>query len=227
MDPFIYGLYSLFYLFLFLWGLKLSINNRQFSLINVLLLVTFGLLYDNCVLAFGSLIGEGNLLKGLNLTRYWIHAIITPTIILFSWSAVRNAGVDWLDSRAGFITSALLTAALIVWELVSNTVGIVVEPTRKYGVLSYEPVQTQGPSVMVIGVSVILLLAGMILWKKLKWKWMAIGVIIMSIGSLVSFPVNSEAIVNGFELILIFSLLATKAFLERRRISKADSINDQ
>ena len=217
MDPYIYGLYSLFYLFLFLWGLKLSINNRIFSLQNVLLLVTFGLLYDNTALAFGSLIGEGNLLKGFNLLRYWIHALITPMLILFSWSAVRKVGVDWLDTKAAFITSALLTASLIVWELIDNTIGIVLEPSRKYGVVSYEPALTQGPPVMVIGVSVILLLAGAILWKKAKWKWMAIGVIIMGIGSVVSFPVKSEAIVNGFELILMASLWATKSFLDRYR----------
>lgn len=217
MDPYIYGLYSLFYLFLFLWGLKLSINNRLFSLQNVLLLVTLGLFYDNSVLAIGSLIGEGNLLQGFNLLRYWIHAIITPTLILFSWSAARNVGVDWLDTKAAFVTSALLTASLIAWELANNTIGIVIEPTRKYGVVSYEPAQTPGPPVMVIGVSVILLLAGLILWKKVKWKWMAIGVITMSIGSAVSFPVNSEAIVNGFELMLMFSLWATKAFLDKTR----------
>ncbi|MBS8262845.1 hypothetical protein DYI25_00175 [Mesobacillus boroniphilus] len=60
MDQYIYALYSLTYLFLFLWGLKLSIKNGFFSLMNILLLVTFGLVYDNLVLSMGSIIGKGS-----------------------------------------------------------------------------------------------------------------------------------------------------------------------
>jgi hypothetical protein len=77
MDPYIYALYSLIYLILFLWGLKASIKLGILRWMDVLLLVTFGLVYDNLILAFGSLIGEGSFLKTMNLLRFWFHALFT------------------------------------------------------------------------------------------------------------------------------------------------------
>jgi hypothetical protein len=216
MDPYIYGLYSLAYLFLFLWGLKLSIKNGFFSWLNALLLVTFGLIYDNLVLAMGSLIGEGPFLEGLNGMRYWFHAFFTPLLILFSWTAIRMTGIHWLKERTGFILAGVLTVAMIIAELVQNTLGLKLESARNYGVLSYEAAGSHGPPIMIIGVTIVLLIAGIILWKKLKWKWMAAGVILMGIGSAVPIPIESDAATNGFELILLISLWATKAFLEKK-----------
>jgi hypothetical protein len=215
MDPYIYGLYSLIYLFLFLWGLKLSIKHGFFSWLNVLLLVTFGLVYDNLILAMGSVIGKGSFLEALNEMRYWLHAVFTPLLILFSWAAIRKTRVRWPKARAGFVLAGVFTLAMIIAELIQNTIGLKLEPAQKYGVLSYESAGSHGPPIMIIGVTVALLLAGIILWKKLKWKWMAIGVILMGIGSAVPIPLESDAATNGFELILLISLWATKAFLDK------------
>ncbi|MCM3573466.1 hypothetical protein M3172_09670 [Mesobacillus subterraneus] len=215
MDPYIYGLYSLVYLFLFLLGLKLSIKHGFFSWLNVLLLVTFGLVYDNLVLAMGSIIGKGSFLEGLNVMRYWFHAFFTPLLILFSWEAIRETGIHWLKGRTGLIVAGVFTLAMMIAELVQNTIGLKLEPSESYGVLSYESSGSHGPPIMIIGVTLALLLAGIILWKKLKWKWMAVGVILMGIGSAVKIPIESDAATNGFELILLISLWATKAFLEK------------
>lgn len=216
MDPFIHALYSLSYLFLFLWGIKLAVRYGFFSLKNVLLLVTFGLIYDNSVLAYGDSIGKGPFLKDLNRMRYWFHALFTPVLILFSWAAAKEAKIRLLNGQAAFFITALLTAVLMIIELSQNTIGLVMEPVRKYGVLSYHSTASQ-PPIMIIGVTIVLLLAGIILWKSLKWKWMAIGVIIMGIGSAVPIPIESDAATNGFELILLISLWFTKEFLDKRQ----------
>ena len=216
MDPYIYGLYSLAYLFLFLWGLNLSIKYGFLTWLNVLLLVTFGLIYDNLVLAMGSIIGEGPFLKGLNVMRYWFHAFFTPLLILFSWGSIRRTRIHWLKERTGLIVAAVFTVAMIIAELIQNTIGLKLEPAMNYGVLSYESTGSHGPPIMIIGVTLALLLAALILWKKLQWKWMAVGVILMGIGSAVPIPLESDAATNGFELILLISLWATKAFLEKK-----------
>jgi hypothetical protein len=216
MDAYIHGLYSLAYLFLFLLGMRISIQNGFFSLSNVLLLVTLGLLYDNTVLALGHLIGKGDFLKGLNMARYWLHAFLTPLLVLFAWASARAADFTWLRGKAAFLTASLLAPVLVIVELFQNTIGLSLKPVERFGMLSYEAASSHGPPVMVIGVSIILLAAGIILWKKYKWKWMAIGVIIMMIGSAVPIPIKSEAATNGFELILLLSLWATKAFLNKR-----------
>ncbi|WLR54066.1 hypothetical protein LC048_16420 [Mesobacillus subterraneus] len=215
MDPYIYGLYSLIYLFLFLWGLKLSIKYLLFSWLNVLLIVTFGLVYDNLVLAMGIVIGKGSFLEALNGMRYWFHAFFTPLLILFSWAAIREIDIQWVKGRTSFILAGLFTLTMIIAELIQNTIGVKLEPSQKYGVLSYDSAGSHGPPIMIIGVTAALLLAGIILWKRLKWKWMDLGVILMGIGSAVPIPLESDAATNGFELILLISLWATKAFLEK------------
>jgi hypothetical protein len=215
MDPYIYGLYSLIYMFLFSWGLKLSIKYGFFSWLNVLLLVTFGLVYDNLILAMGSIIGKGSFLEALNVMRYWFHAFFTPLLILFSWAAIRETDIRWLKGRIGLLLAGIYTLSMIFAELIQNTIGLKLEAAQKYGVLSYDSTGSHGPPIMIIGVTIALLLAGIVLWKKLKWKWMAIGVILMGIGSAVPVPLESDAITNGFELILLISLWATKAFLEK------------
>lgn len=221
MDPYIYALYSLIYLILFLWGLKASIKFGILRWMNVLLLVTFGLVYDNLILAFGSLIGEGSFLKTMNLLRFWFHALFTPLLIIFSWAAASEAiAIAWLKGRGGLLFAGFLTLSMVISELVQNTVGLELEPDRSYGVLSYDSSGSHGPPIMIIGVTAALLIAGIILWKKRKWKWMAIGVILMGIGSAVPFPLESDAATNGFELILLISLWATKAFLENNQAVK-------
>ncbi|MBT2681241.1 hypothetical protein J7E38_19820 [Bacillus sp. ISL-35] len=220
MDPYIYALYSLIYLILFLWGLKASIKYGFFRWMNVLLLVTFGLVYDNLILAFGSMIGEGSFLKNMNLLRFWFHALFTPLLIMFSWAAASETATSWLKGRGGLLVAGFLTLAMVISELVQNTIGLKLEPDHSYGVLSYESSGSHGPPIMIIGVTAALLIAGITLWKKRKWKWMAIGVILMGIGSAVPIPLESDAATNGFELILLISLWATQTFLEKNQAVK-------
>ena len=68
---------------------------------------------------------------------------------------------------------------------------------------------------MVLFVAAFLLFAGGMVWWKQKWPWLFIGAVIMTIGSAVQLPIESGAITNAFELILLISILATKAFQDR------------
>src|SRR5690625_1809936 len=55
------------------------------------LIVTLGLVYDNGILAAGSLIGEGPLLENLNWARYVIHAFGTPLLFIYALHAARSS----------------------------------------------------------------------------------------------------------------------------------------
>lgn len=120
-----------------------------------------------------------------------------------------------MNGRTGLFLTWVYTLAMIMAELIQNTIGIELEPSQKYGVLSYDSAGSHGLPIMVIGVTVALLFAAFIIWKKRKWKWVAIGVILMGIGSAVPIPLESDAVTNGFELILLISLWSTKVFLEK------------
>lgn len=90
-------------------------------------------------------------------------------------------------------------------------------PKEEYGVLSYgssEP--PTGPPLMVLVVAAVLVVAGALVWRRQKWPWLFIGAVVMTIGSGVQLPLDSGAITNAFELALMVSIMATKAFQDRR-----------
>lgn len=213
--------FAVAYLLLLGWGLTQAARNRWWTPANLPLLVVAALVYDNSVLALGRYIGEGALLEGLNLARFWIHALVTPLLVIFAWHAAARTKVGWARTGWAALGAVVAALALMVLEL-THVVGIELQPEREYGVLSYsstEPVN--GPPLMVLLVSVALLVAGFLVWRRQKWVWLLVGTLLMGIGSAVPFPVNSAAVTNAFELILLISILATKHFQDRAAVAGA------
>src|SRR5699024_5006927 len=91
--------YTLVYVVLLAWGLALAARHRWATPANIPLLIVAGLVYDNAVLATGRLIGEGPLLEALNLGRFWIHALVTPLLVVFAWHAITRTGAGWARTR--------------------------------------------------------------------------------------------------------------------------------
>ncbi len=89
--------------------------------------------------------------------------------------------------------------------------GIELKPEMESGVLRHVPAESSGGSgIMVILVTVVLVAAGTILWKKTRWNWMFIGSLVMAVGSLVPVQAHRSTVMNGLEFILLISLVATK-----------------
>lgn len=214
MDTILYFVFAAAYILLLGWALA---KQRSWNFMSFIYLVLLGLIYDNGMVAIGKFIGEGPLLENLNLLRFWSHAFLTPTLVLFSWGALNHAGIRWAKKKVVFAAAIIYTLALIGLEIALETWGLEVMPEQQYGVLRYVSAEpASGPPIMVLLVSVVLIAAGILLWKKVGWKWMLIGSVIMTIGSAVPIPVDSSAVTNAFELILLFSLVWTKVHLESK-----------
>lgn len=104
---------------------------------------------------------------------------------------------------------------LILLELLTVVLGLKLEPHWNFGVLSYRS-RGSGIPWMVMIVSAILLITSIILWRKQKWPWLFVSVVLMAIGGTLKAKVQSDALMNGFELILMISLLTTKQFQGRK-----------
>jgi len=211
MDIYLYCLYLIAYLVLLVWGFRSANNRSLWTFSNLVFLVVIGLIVDNGIIVSGNLIGEGPILEGLNRVRFWTHALFTPLLVLFSWDALRMADIHWAKKKSAFGFAVIYTMTLIVTELLLETFGLDLKPERQFGILRYVSTDpATGPPIMILLVTVILLLVGAILWKKTDWKWMFIGTVVMTIGSMVPIPLESAAITNGFELILLLCLVMTK-----------------
>ncbi|WP_052131654.1 hypothetical protein [Planococcus sp. CAU13] len=225
MDLVLFFLLTAAYIGLIVWAF---IRQERWTLMATVYLVLFGLVYDNGIIALGKFVGEGPLLENLNALRFWIHAFLTPALVLFSLGALRAAGVRWAQKKGvlyGAIAAFILLIIIEIWQV---TWGTVLEPVREYGVLKYSAVEeASGPPLMILLVSAALLIAGAIVWKKAGWAWMFVGSVIMGIGSGVTIPVESAAVTNIFELILLTSLVWTKIHLENRRLTTERGREDE
>ena len=211
MDQILYMLFTFAYIALLIWGLK-GIHAQEVSKwTSVVYLVVMALIYDNGILAIGHWIGEGALLENLNVVRFWVHALVTPLLVLYSIGTLRESGVSWAKKTWVTILAILYTIAAIVIEIVFVTADLQLQVEKEYGVVSYGSVDPpSGPPIMILLITIAMLIASGVLWKKTGWAVFFIGVVIMTIGSAVPFDVDSNAITNLFELILLASLVWTK-----------------
>lgn len=213
MDTIIYFTLVIAFLLLFSWGVRLATLHGWFKVENVILLVMLALIYDNGILGFGKYIGEGELLESLNLARYWLHALITPLLVLFGWRSLVNADIEWAKTNGAKWGAILLTLSLIVYDIVVEVWGISLESAWNNGVLSYKVATTEESlPIMIIGVSAVLFITSIIVWIKQGWPWYFLGILFMSITPMIGSWIDSDAFHNIGELVLLLSLLATKNF---------------
>lgn len=215
MDSYLYLLYTLIYIGILVFTLYLkkfnSLSRRSFIYV-----VIVGLIADNTIVAIGRFIGEGALLENLNSLRYWSHAFLTPTLVIYCIGILeisKNINIR----KPAIYGATLITILLIVVEIQTELVNLTIQPQWEFGVLRYGPIEiSSGPPIMILIVTFILLLTGVILLVFEKWIWLFVGALLMTIASIVSFPISSGAITNGFEVILIIFLVLTKQHVEKR-----------
>lgn len=211
MDTFLYFLYTLLYTALLIWGLYGIRKQELARWSSVIYIVILPLIYDNLILATGKWIGEGELLESLNFSRFCLHALITPLLVMYSIGTLRESGIEWAKKKWLVIVGIIYTIGLMVLEFSVEVVGLEIEVVKEYGVVSYSNVEeATGPPIMVLLVTLILIVASAIIWKKTKWPIFFIGAVVMTIGSAVPFNIESGAVTNAFELFLIFTLIWTK-----------------
>jgi len=217
MDTFLYFLYAALYAILLIWGLYGIRKQDLARWTSVIYIVILPLIYDNLLLPTGKWIGEGELLESLNFSRFCLHALLTPLLVMYSIGTLRESGIEWAKKKWLVILGILYTVGLIVLEFSIEVMGLELEVVKEYGAISYSNVEeATGPPIMVLLVTLMLIVASAILWKKTKWPVFFIGAVVMTIGSAIPINIDSGAVTNAFELILIFTLIWTK----RRLITK-------
>lgn len=216
MDTFFYTLFTIANAVLLAWSLSETPVRFRWSLRSFVHLVIIGLIFDNAVIACGKFIGEGEFLAFLNEMRYWFHAFITPTLVLYALGLLRLTNEKWRRSRLALGSFLLITAGLIVYEIQAGILNKTLEPVWEYGVLRYNTVESSsGPPIMILLVMAVLLVTSMILWKLTKWPWMFGALCIILVLNVIPFNFASSAVTNGLELLLLLLLVVTKRHYEK------------
>ncbi|THV30805.1 hypothetical protein [Glycomyces paridis] len=209
MDSALFLLLALAHLALLVWGATLASQSGRAA--NLALPVVAALVYDNAVIAAGSLVGEGAMLEGLNAGRFWLHALLTPLLVVWAWDAVRRSDAAWAARPWARWSAVGLAPALAALELATVVVGLDLHVRDEHGALSYTAAHAGGPPPMVLVVAAALLAAGAVLWRRDAWPWLFAGALLMSLGSGVPIPLPTGAVTNAFEVLLLAAIIATTA----------------
>ena len=223
MDTFLYILFASLYAALLIVMLQSLKKHGIGHISNVLILVIGALLYDNAILGFGKWIGEGDVLKLLNSARFWMHAIFTPLLILFSWDVVKRSKAKWATSTFALLITVFYTVSAFLIELITVVWNLSLKVENQHGILSYTATNSpEGPPIMILMVTFALLVSSIILWKRTGWFWMFTGTALMIVGNMVDIPLKSGAITNAFELVLLISLVFTKRHQDQSSMSTVE-----
>lgn len=219
MNTTIYSLLTISYIGLLIWGIRLFFKQKQADFSIVFPLVIFGLIIDNFILSIGRLIGEGQLLENLTLLRYWLHALFTPTLVIFVWQISEKLRLKWANSETAKLATFLIVIGLIIYEWYQSIRNIELIAQWENDTLLYESVTAQRMPLMVLITTLIVGWVGILLWKHQKFYWLFIGTASMIIGSVLTIWLKNVPIMNLFELLFIISLLLTKKFQLKKTAS--------
>ena len=197
-----------------LWAMHLYHHSRNIYLI-LLLVMLVGLIYDNLIVAIGRLIGEGNLLKSLNMLRFLAHKASIPLMVLLTAKLAQEADLAWADSL--FVRSGVwaITLGLILIGIFTNVLGFKLESVTFAGTLRYREAQGNSLLIPAIVTTIWIAVVGTSIWCKISSPWMVIGALSMLIGGAVPTQTVGLAISSGAEVILSLSLLVTEYQLQK------------
>jgi hypothetical protein len=141
------------------------------------LIVVYGLAYDNLSIAAGAILAEGDLLRALNIPRYLIHALTTPTMIISAFGALRLTGSKFAQSKLWHTVTCVVVTLLIALGSYENIFKLTLAPEMENGVTRY--INTfdlfKGPPIPAVGTVILVLIFGILLWKNTKFPWLFIA----------------------------------------------------
>lgn len=207
-------LYALAHIALFGWALRLFLQHRHPATVP-LLIVLFGLIYDNAVLASGAWIGHGEILDRLSVPRFFMHAFGTPLLMLSALGLVRRSGADW--ARRGVVAGGLVafTLAMIAVGVEADLLRLDLVAKEQAGVISYGNASTAGPPIAPVATIVVLIAAGMVVWRRNGGLWLLAG----AVAQFVAAAIGDAIVIAGNlgELALLAGLIVTDARLSNSR----------
>jgi hypothetical protein len=156
------------------------------------LIVILGIIYDNLIIGLGAYIGEGELLKTLNVPRFVIHAFFTPLIMIFGFGVARRAGVGFAQSRNWHIAICVFTTLMVLLGIYEELVKMNLVPIREDGTLRYKN-DPSSPPLPAIATIIVAMILGIFVWIKTKKPWYFLG----SLGMFIFAPMAAKFVWAG------------------------------
>lgn len=144
------------------------------------LIVIAGIIYDNLIIGFGAYIGEGELLKALNVPRFVIHAFFTPMIMIFGFGVARRVGIGFAQSKGAHAAICIFTTLMILLGIYEELFKMNLVPIAEDGTLRYKN-EPSSPPIPAIATIIVVMILAIFVWVKTKKPWYFLGTLLMFI----------------------------------------------
>lgn len=177
-----------------------------------------GLAYDAFVIGFGQTIGAGDTLEALNTGRYWVHAILTPLLILIVGNLVSRLGVEQARTRNVILGGIALVAMLILLGVAGEAAKLHLVPEEDGGSLRYVNGAASGLPLPAVITALAMVVLGMMAWRYGGgvW-WLFLGAMLMLL--LTAAGVAAYWLANLGEVFLMLGVVLTMRVVGEREMA--------
>jgi len=172
----------------------------------LLLLVIACLMFDNGVSVLGVLLGEGQVLKGLNIFRFVLHVFVTPLVCVVCLEVARCARVRAALHRQAARLVWSLTIALMAIGFIQDLAPMDFVPKTVFGVLTYTHAASAPPIAAIIMNFFTIVTAAMI-WRTTGWPVLFITSVLMLLIAAIPHAYFGMIPGNGGEIIFIYGFV--------------------
>ncbi len=223
----IYYLIGSVNLALLIYAVQAWRRTRSLTVLLITLPMAF-LWYDNYVIAAGTTLGEGPLLKGLSFVRFASHYLLLPFWFIVIARLMRTAGYRVGQTRWLQIAAVATTIGFAGWEMYEflhlELLPVCLGDTLRYstfvgeGQECYPGMAGTGGYVPLAGsfalIGLLLLLGGA-LWRTHNWPWLFVGTLVMFVFAGIPSSVAGPFLSNMAEPVINGAILATALRLEQ------------
>jgi len=172
----------------------------------LLLLVIACLMYDNGKSALGVLLGEGQVLKALNILRFVLHVFVTPLVCVLCLQIARDARVPAALHRQAVWVVWALTIALVAVGFMQDLAPMDFVPKTVFGVLTYTHTTAVIPIAAIV-MNLFTIATAVLIWRTTGWPFLFITSVLMLLIAAIPHAYFGMIPGNAGEIIFIYGFV--------------------